>query len=397
MEWLRNWSWRLTIIVLPWQTRLMFSDASIYVSWLLMLLSIFFAFQSRRSTVQSNSRHNAWMGIVLLLLIFASAVTTFPTGTWQWWIQVLLLGLFGWSLVISKVDAREFLVWNVIALVPHALLAFQQAITQQVMGTKWFGIASQLPETRGVAVVDVNGVRYLRAYGGMPYPNILGGYLALGLPVSLWLAYRNKFWIAVSCLFTVALVLTHSRSAWIAGVALIIIFLWNLHRSRRYALRAMRAPLLFVLCSLLAVLLWQWPLLMTRVTGEGRLEVRSITERVSGIQAGLTVFSDHPWFGVGRNALSKTADLYPLPHNVFLLALAETGLVGIAGTIVLLIFAFRSLSPDKRKRLILASPFIIIAMVDHYLWSYWSGQTLILLSVTWILLESQHIDKTANS
>jgi hypothetical protein len=36
------------------------------------------------------------------------------------------LAFFGWSLIISKVDAREFLVWSVIAIIPHAVLAIQQ-------------------------------------------------------------------------------------------------------------------------------------------------------------------------------------------------------------------------------------------------------------------------------
>lgn len=378
----------------------MFSDASIYASWFLMILSIVFAFQSHRLSVQVNSRRSAWMGIILLLLIIASAVTTFPTGTWQWWVQVLLLGLFGWSLVISKVDAREFLIWNVIALIPHALLAIQQGITQQVIGTKWLGIASQLPETRGVAVVDVNGVRHLRAYGGMPYPNILGGYLAFALPVSFWLAYRNKFWIVASCLFTIALVLTHSRSAWIGTAVLSVILAWHLKpklSAFHSPLFKKLLPLFFVLCSLLIVTLSQWPLLTTRVTGEGRLEARSIDERVSGVQAGITVFLEHPWFGIGRDAFGNTFDLYPLPHNVFLLALAETGIIGIVGTVILFVFAFRSLSSDRRRRFIIVVPLIVVAMVDHYVWSYWSGQTLVLLSVVWIFLESQGLDNNINS
>src|SRR5688572_11109075 len=122
MEWLRNWSWRLAILSLPWQTRFMFSDASVYVSWFFIILSIVIAIQYRKHD-QKTIRYSWLMGAIVLLLIIASAVTTFPTGTWQWWVQILLLGFFGWSLVISKVDARQFFLWNVIALVPHTLLA----------------------------------------------------------------------------------------------------------------------------------------------------------------------------------------------------------------------------------------------------------------------------------
>lgn len=392
MEWLRNWSWRLAIIALPWQTRLMFSDASIYASWFFMILAIFFAWRSPPVSAERKNQKDVWMGMIVFLLVLASAATSFPTGTWQWWVQILLLGFFSWSIIISRVDAREFLAWNVIALVPHALLAIQQGITQQVIGTKWLGIAPQLPETRGVAVVEVNGIRHLRAYGGMPYPNILGGWLALGLPVSLWLTYRNKFWIFISCLFTVALILTHSRSAWIACVTLLVILAWRWRKSL-----PSKRLLLLVLCSLFTVLLWQWPMLTTRISGEGRLEALSISERVSGVQTGFAVFFEHPWFGIGRDAFAKTYAVYSLPHNIFLLAFAETGIVGMTGTVFLLVFTFRSVSSDQRKRFVVAIPLIIIAMVDHYFWSYWSGQTLVLLCATWVLLESKSVDVIGNS
>jgi O-antigen ligase len=392
-------AWRLAILVLPWQTRLMFSDASIYISWFFLALAIIVAWKNHKPSIKpASSRNLIWM--TLFGLIFVSAFTSSPTATWQWWVQVLLLGMFGWSLVISRVDAREFLVWNVVALIPHAMLAVHQAITQQVIGTKWLGIASQLPETRGVAVVDVDGVRHLRAYGGLPYPNILGGWLAFALPASLWLAITSddrKKQITLSivgALFTLALVLTHSRSAWVAVAIILALLGYHLHRSKRYALRITRPPLLFVLCSLLFVLIWQWPLLMTRVTGEGRLETRSVSERVSGVHAGLTVFTEHPWFGVGRDAFGIAYNLYPIPHNIPLLMLVETGLVGTSATVLLFTLFFKSIPIDKRRLILIGTPLLILAMLDHYLWSYWSGQVLATLSVIWYFLVSYNIDRS---
>jgi hypothetical protein len=399
MEWLRNWSWRLAILALPWQTRLMFSDASIYVSCFFLIFAIIVAWKNHAAIITSPSRKNL-IWITLFGLILASVFTAFPTGTWQWWVQVLLLGMFGWSLVISKVDAREFLVWNVVALIPHAMLAVHQAITQQVFGTKWLGIAPQLPETRGVAVVDVDGVRHLRAYGGLPYPNILGGWLAFGLPASLWLAItsddRKKqiTFSMVGALFTLALVLTHSRSAWVAVAIILGLLGYHLSRSKRYALRVTRTPLFFVLCSLLAALFWQWPMLMTRVTGEGRLEIRSVSERVSGVHAGLTVFAEHPWFGVGRDAFGIAYSLYPIPHNIPLLMLVETGLVGTSATVLLLTLFFKSIPIDKRRLILIGTPLLVFAMLDHYLWSYWSGQVLAMLSIIWYFLVSYNIDRS---
>lgn len=399
MEWLRNWSWRLAILALPWQTRLIFTDASIYVSWIFLILAIVVAWQTRRSTPKPTPRRNL-IWITLFGLILTSVFTSFPTGTWQWWVQVLLLGMFAWSIVVSKINSREFLSWCVIALVPHALLVVHQAVVQQVIGTKWLGIATQLPETRGVAVVEAGGIRHLRAYGGMPYPNIMGGWLAFGLPVSVWLAVTStnrKKQIALSTigvLFTLALILTHSRSAWVACALLFVMLAWH-HRkvfSLKFTLR--KTPLLLILVSLLAALFWQWPLLMTRVTGEGRLETRSVNERVSAVHAGLTVFRDHPWFGVGRNAFNVAYKEYPIPHNVPLLMLVETGLVGVLVTILLFVLLYRSIPIDKRGLALIGLPLAVILTVDHYLWSYWSGQTLLALALVWVVLDNNTIDKT---
>jgi putative inorganic carbon (HCO3(-)) transporter len=401
MEWLRNWSWRLTILALPWQTRLMFSDASIYATWFLMILSISLAFQAHRAAPSSRNRYSTWIGVTVFILILASVFTIFPAGTWQWWVQVLLLGFFGWSLIISKVDAREFLVWSVIAIIPHAILAIQQGITQQVIGTKWLGISPQLPETRGVAVVDVNGVRHLRAYGGLPYPNILGGWLAIGFPAAIWLAVtakrrqKNIIWSCIAVLFIVALVLSHSRSAWLAVILMTALLGYHLYKTQ--SLYRLKIPLILSVIALIFSLTWQWPMLTTRVTGEGRLEARSISERVSGIEAGISAFKNHPLYGVGQNAFISVDNLGPIPHQIPLLILAETGLVGIAGIVTLLMLFLRSVPFNKRRLLMVGIPLIIIALFDHYLWSYWSGQTLASFCVIWYALEGQDIDKMLKS
>ncbi len=347
---------------------------------------------SQYTEKQKDDHRFAWMGIIIALLVLVSSATSFPMGTWQWWVQILLLGGFGWSLVRIRVSVREFMMWNVFALIPHALLAIQQGVIQEVFGTKWLGIASQIPETRGVAVVEAGGIRHLRAYGGMPYPNILGGWLVLGLPGSLWLAqvvsdrYKQVLWLVTGMVFVVALILTHSRSAWIATGMMTAMLAYQ-YRPKKIT------KILPIVLALCITIYWQWPWLSTRVTGEGRLEARSVTERISSVQTGLTVFFEHPWLGIGPGAFTKTDSQYIIPHNIFLLALAEVGIVGVAGIGTIIVLAFHTLPREKRKRVLIIIPLLTIAMVDHYLWSYWSGQSLVALSIIWIYLEPEIIDK----
>ncbi|MCE9586345.1 O-antigen ligase family protein [Candidatus Uhrbacteria bacterium] len=382
----RNWSWRLALLVLPWQTHLIFINGFlIYLSWLPMLVCIYLALVISPRPKLNRRNKLAILGFVALVLV--SMVSAFPVATWQWWIQALLLTGFAWSLTRLNVDLHDLLTWSVISIIPHALLAIQQGMTQHVFGSTLLGIAPQDPITRGVAVVESAGVRFLRAYGGMPYPNILGGYLVFALPASIWLAYRNRLWIIASSLFAIALVLTHSRSAWIACAVLLIALAWKYRKS----LPDKRAPLV-VLASLVVAIIWQWPLLHTRVTAEGRLEARSVSERVAGTQAGITIFREHPWTGIGLNAFSATLPNYALPHSIPLLILAETGVIGF-GALLLLGSLFCTSTIVRRDRLLLMIlPVAILAALDHYLWSYWSGHVLLALLTVWMCLG---VDKSA--
>jgi len=57
-------------------------------------------------------------------------------------------------------------------------------------------------------------------------------------------------------------------------------------------------------------------------------------------------------------------------HNVFVLALAELGAIGML-IIATAIFVFRRII--SWKKLICLAPFLIVGLFDHYLWSLYPG------------------------
>ena len=66
-------------------------------------------------------------------------------------------------------------------------------------------------------------------------------------------------------------------------------------------------------------------------------------ERLAHWQAGLRMFDDHPWLGVGIGNYGANYARYPQPHwyealghahNVFINFAAETGLLGLATFLV---------------------------------------------------------------
>jgi hypothetical protein len=97
-----------------------------------------------------------------------------------------------------------------------------------------------VPTVSGPSVVQLaDGTRWLRAYGTLPHPNILGGFLLalMAGPLTIFLHGRARRWWAAGLfgIATIALVLTFSRSAWLgyaAGGAVVALFRRSLEGRR---------------------------------------------------------------------------------------------------------------------------------------------------------------------
>ena len=79
--------------------------------------------------------------------------------------------------------------------------------------------------TPGVSVVEnAEGVRWFRAYGTLPHPNILGGMLLIYLSgvVERFLTTGRLRWLVPIGLGVMTGALTFSRSAWLGAGAMLI-------------------------------------------------------------------------------------------------------------------------------------------------------------------------------
>lgn len=352
-----------------------------------MLLTMAFAVRQRSTSVshiQNGKRGMILFGVVFLLV--PTVFTFSPRATLQWWMEATLLAGFAMALMRLRIPRREFTTWFVISLVPHALLALRQSFAQTVVGIKWLGMAAQDPLMHGVSVIEDAGRRTLRAYGGFPHPNILGGWLAVGITAILvfYSSARKKMerqlWLVCIGLFSSALILSFSRSAWVAATAGVAAALITERRGRATLLLAMMAT------AFLTVWIAREPLL-ARMNPDARLETKSIGERGSAWRQGWSMFREHPFVGFGPGAaifaLSREepwsqhrASLGPPipPHNVPQLILIELGILGLFGAVILFFFS--------HSRLLALSPMLaillVLSMFDHYPWSLWSGKTLAL-------------------
>ncbi len=286
-------------------------------------------------------------------------------------------------------DRTLFIVAFVASAVVQSVLAIVQFLTQSVFSWLWSGIASQSGADLGASVVQFADERWLRAYGSFPHPNILGAFLALALLFTLhqikFTTYRLLL-MASGLLLTTGLFFTFSRAAWLAAIVGIIVWLFATHAWRD---RLVRQTLIILTAYVLLLTTIFFPLVRTRIMGGERLEQRSTTERIEGYGEAWQLIKRYPLLGVGIGNYTVAVHhelrpndptwSYQPVHNVFVLILAELGLVGF----LLLITPFIPLIlRGRRESFVVLFPLLPLLLLDHSFWTLHSGVlTLFIFSV----------------
>jgi O-antigen ligase len=253
----------------------------------------------------------------------------------------------------------------------------------------WPGLLD--PSVRGASVVQLpGGGLFLRAYGTLPHPNILGGFaliLLLG-PVALFLRKEKPNNLALLLLMMGAslLALTFSRSAWLALLIFSMILIWK----SRYFNRKRLAILLFMMSlSFLLTLLPYRELVQARtINTTSHAEEFSFIGRAWLNGEAIRIIREHPLTGVGIGSFiielarhaGKGYVIEPV-HNVVLLVGAELGIPGVLLLIALFIFFADRLFKTQNPNAILAGAALTglgcISLFDHYLWTLAPGRLML--------------------
>lgn len=406
----------LFIILIPWQTRWIFYYAtldeqiwewgklSLYVNILVLLLAAFcFLWHYRHELRFSKNK--------LLYLIFAYSIvmgllSPWPLVSFYYLLLIYLAVIFAHlSRFASKIWVlRTFLIGGFI----QSLLALQQAVGQYVGDNKWLGLAEHLPQQLGTAVVEVDGLRVLRAYGSLPHPNILGGFLFVTIFVGiyLWMDFykhgqknnwqndfvkKNLGWflftLVTLVLATYGLLASFSRSAVLALVAsLFSVAVINVLRRRWLRVLTVVRYLAILVIAVLTFNIWSGGAWTARLQVEGRLEEQSIERRVGTFRQFYTASGKDVLFGQGlgmntkvtkdHNPTEPSYNLQPI-HNIFVLALAEVGVLGLVLILVVLHMVTKEAEEIDVMSTSLLLGLAIIGLFDHYLWTTWTGWLLI--------------------
>ncbi len=310
-----------------------------------------------------------YLSLNLLLVFFLSQVLSLTSANIGVGLvrleQYLITGLFG-VYVASK--ERESLLKTLVtpltlAIVFVSSLAVWQFVAGGSIGFWILGERSFSLQTPGIATFDYYGRIFLRPYATFSHPNVLAGWLVCATAL-----FPSRYTLAFGGL---AILLSMSRSAFIAAFFGLIYFV-NWRTILRYS------PLLIFIL----------PVLFTRFDSLLSFDSLSIVRRIDLNYLAIKIFAEHPIFGIGvNNFIPYAADnllagasrfLQPV-HNVYLLLLTETGLVGFVGWVVLFGYPLKNF---QIKIVWLAVLFL--GLFDHYFLT--SPQGLRLWWLVWGLL-----------
>lgn len=285
--------------------------------------------------------------------------------------QLVIISLFG--LGLSAFSHKELIqrisLPLLIALIFECLLAIAQffwdgSLYFWILGERTFSIT-----TPAIAKFDFFGVEFLRPYATFPHPNVLAGFVLIAVAL-LWRWKSFISWQPVLLALSAATVfLAFSRVAWTVGLL-------------SFATIARQLPVRRWMWILLLLVIG--PLIAVRLSSAFTYDILSFARRDDLNHAAVSLFQQNPLTGVGLNNFipsiaydaaiaGPTRFLQPV-HNIFLLVLAETGIMGLIGWGVLIGSALW-----KRRYWGVWAMIFVLGMFDHYFLTLPQGLRLLFL------------------
>lgn len=303
--------------------RVDYLSPAIYLTDLLILVLIIF----RHKLLLKHSKLFLWILLFALVNTFFSSL---PFVSLYKWLKVVELVML--ATVIKKESITKPLYYS---LIFYSVIGIMQFLIGRTTGLFYLlGERSFDINTPAIALVEIFGQNFMRAYSTFPHPNALAGYLGLSTIFLLHKKYKfNWLFLFVILSFT----LTFSLSVFIG----IVIYLLFKSKFNNYFI------FLFLILSLL--------LPLTPYHSQFTSEV---SERLTLAIESATVITDNFWAGSGLGTFVKLSSIRQPVHNLFLLIFAELGIVGLLMSVYLL---FKN---SKKYAFLL---FVLtVGLFDHY-------------------------------
>jgi hypothetical protein len=371
------------------------------------------------------------VGIVFSARPLAGAYGLFKLGEFAF---------FAW--VSTRILAKEKIFQQMIivfagSMILQSLLAVVQFYHQGSLGGVMYYLGERMftAVTPGIANASLNGALLLRPYGTLPHPNVLAGYLLIGmfLLISNIKTHTSKtektLMFSSIVVSAVALILSMSRTAILYGSVIMFIFLakiilqkfQQLHQSKKNTGNVLRniattrewrrtsvkvSAVILGLFIFAIITLPLTPRFLSFNLGE-----EAVVQREDLALAAWQMFLGHPLLGVGLNqfliqlpyqiSTQRGSMLLQPVHDIYLLIAAETGIIGF---LCFLYFLFVTLvrlrlSEDPRKSGIALVFFtvLILGLGDHYFITLQQGRLLFAFVIGLCFITSLLKHKTRNT
>jgi O-antigen ligase len=346
-------------IKLDWRTAFKRADGWLFALCLFASLSMLWSLDWRISLYLSL---HLWLCFALYLALSRTV------HAWRWFAYGACAALFV-QIVIG--------IWQ---------FATQSTAMTAALQLNWPG--SLIPDISGASVVQLpSGERWLRVYGTLAHPNLLGGwtlaFLVLVFALFLASAHSRGWMLVLINAGLVLLVLTFSRSSWGGLFVMAGLLLFHFRRLDRKRLVWLAGTGVISVVLLFTAVR---PLVATRF-GAGQVETEKVSlyTRSWLMRRTREIIQKYPILGVGAGAYTQALYNHVTPfnriepvHNLPVLVLSELGLPGlfIEGGLALLVlyFAFKSRQP---LTIVLSAGLVgllAVSFFDHYFWTISPGR-----------------------
>lgn len=415
----------VVFLLLPWQVSLLlgvrdvfdagffnpYTSHFIYLEDVFLLLGLFLmvlaAIFTRRRRMPKLFYGDRRMLILLALFVgtfFVSILSAQePLNTLFYALRALEFFVLYLVVVSGFLGGKKWLYFLLGGVMVAAFIGIFQYVFQQSLGLQFLGEPVLNNAMLGVAKVDLAGGAVLRAYGTFPHPNLLAAYLVIGLGLLFYILKGQRgLFISLLLTFVLALLLTFSRTAFLALVTGLFLF---------YAVAEVRINWRYLVLAVVVLLFVIVAFDLVAVLGQRFLfgDFGSIDERSLYLSISKNMMMDYP-LGVGAGNFTILMQDYTglklMPwviqpvHNFFFLLGNELGVQGIVvilalfGWLYYLLLKILRKNPDDLMTAILfalLSAIIVLGLFDHYLFSLYQGQALFWIVLMLIGFKSREI------
>lgn len=385
---------------------------SIYISDLFLFSMLVFGARALYMRLKQTNTAQKILSLLLIFSMLASSVFSLssPSAVIVFSALKLTSGVLIFIYLSTLQSLRRIhIAFAILSLVGAAqsLLGIVQFALQKSTGLRVLGETIFSPLSTNIAEITINTIQYIRPPGTFTHANVFGMFLVLSWITSAvylratalsnnrgWTHY-SKIWITLSGLIiTPGILLSFSRSAYIAFGLSLILLIFNVIRSKTGEAFKIFVYASFALSILLSLILS--PVIVPRGTNIESGGDQALSSRISRTEDAVSIIADSPLIGQGAGSYVPESLMrfperepweYQPVHN-YLVVISEIGVIGGLILAILIFCMYPKIKNTDIQIPSIALTTILICMIafDHYFWTIHQGIYLFWITISILAL-----------